>query len=308
MKRILLFVLSGSLLLGIIMLCCGCNQMPLLNPKGPIGESERFLIIVSFALMLIVVIPVIIMSLWFPWKYRAGNIKANHDPQWNSSRIVEVLVWSVPTIIVLTIAILVWIYTHKLDPYKPIDARVKPVNIEAISLDWKWLFIYPEEHIAVINQICFPVNVPLSFRITSATVMTSLFIPQLGSQIYAMAGMQTRLNLLASEPGVFDGQNQQFSGAGYSDMQFKAIATSRQEFDAWVIKARLSQDTLSMNRFHQIEKPTIADAVSFFGAIEPCLFNSIIQSYAPEMKMESCCNTESGDTMMHMQHNGHGEK
>jgi cytochrome o ubiquinol oxidase subunit 2 len=293
MKRLLRFVLPGLLPAFIVALMGGCNHVLLLDPKGPIGADERFLILTSFALMLLVVVPVIIMTIWFPLKYRERNSSARYDPRWSASRKIEVIVWLAPTAIVLAIAVLAWKYSHKLDPYKPINVGVKPVNIEAVSLDWKWLFIYPDENIAVVNQLTFPAQVPLSFRITSASVMTSLFIPQLGSQIYGMAGMQTRLHLLASQEGVYDGQNQQFSGAGYSDMQFKAIATTRQKFEDWIRKARLSHDTLNRTRYRQLETPSIRDSVSFFSAVEPGLFDSIIRTFDPSMrKMNTCGHLE----------------
>ncbi len=174
----------------------------------------------------------------FPRKYRASNTKATYTPKWSHSAKIDLVIWLVPVAIVTALGILAWNATHRLDPYKPIDSGVKPVSIEAVSLDWKWLFIYPDHNIAIVNQLVFPAKVPLSFRITSDTVMTSFFIPQLGSQIYAMAGMQTRLHLMADEPGIYAGQNQQFSGRGYADMHFKAIAVSREQFEAWVQKAR----------------------------------------------------------------------
>ena len=163
-------------------------------------------------------------------------------PKWSYSAKIDFFMWAVPIAIVTVLAILAWTRTHSLDPYKPIPSADKPINIEAVSLDWKWLFIYPDQNIATVNQITFPVNVPVSFKLTSDTVMTSFFIPQLGSQIYAMAGMQTRLHLLADKPGTYAGHNQQFSGRGYADMHFKANAVSREEFQAWVQKIRQSPE------------------------------------------------------------------
>jgi cytochrome o ubiquinol oxidase subunit 2 len=174
----------------------GCSQVLLFDPKGPIGAAERYVIIAAFALMLIVVIPVAVMTLWFPWKYRASNPKATYAPNWSRSGWIEAVVWIVPAIIVTLLGVLVWTHTFRLDPYKPLDADAAPIHIQAVSLDWKWLFIYPDQDMAVVDQMVFPTNVPLDFRITSDTVMTSFFIPQLGSQIYAMAGMQTRLHLI----------------------------------------------------------------------------------------------------------------
>jgi cytochrome o ubiquinol oxidase subunit 2 len=281
---------SDWVFIGLLWLCTafflgGCSDILLFNPKGPIGDAERFVIIASIALMLIVVIPVFIMVFLFPRKYRAANIKATYMPKWSHSAKIEWVIWLVPAIIITVLGILIWNTTHRLDPYKPIDTGVKPISIEAVSLDWKWLFIYPDQNIATVNQLVFPANVPLSFRITSGTVMTSFFIPQLGSQIYAMAGMQTRLHLLADEPGIYTGQNQQFSGRGYADMNFKAISVSPKEYEEWVQKVKQSPDTLDLARYGKLEKPSTGYPVSLFSSVEPDLFDHIIRKFAKTMNM-----------------------
>ena len=190
--------------------------------------------------------------------------------------------WAVPLAIVTVLAILAWTRTHALDPYKPIPSAEKPINIEAVSLDWKWLFIYPDQNIATVNQITFPVKVPVSFKLTSDTVMTSFFIPQLGSQIYAMGGMQTRLHLLADQPGTYAGQNNQISGRGYADMHFKAQAVSREEFQAWVQKVRQSPEKLDLDRYEQLAKPSLGYyPVTYFSAVQPDLFLYILRKYDP---------------------------
>ncbi len=257
--------------------------MLLFNPKGPIGDAERFVIIVAIALMLIVVIPVVFMVFLFPRKYRATNTKATYMPNWSRSVKIELVIWLVPAIIIIVLSILIWNTTHRLDPYKPIDTGVKPISIEAVSLDWKWLFIYPDQNIATVNQLVFPAKVPLSFRITSATVMTSFFIPQLGSQIYAMAGMQTRLHLMADEAGTYLGQNQQFSGRGYADMNFKAIAVSREGFETWVQKVKQSPDKLDMTRYEKLEEPSANFPVTLFSSVKPKLFDRIIRKFTKTM-------------------------
>lgn len=266
--------LIATVLLG------GCSDMVLFYPKGPVGDSERFVIITAFFLMLIVVIPVIVLALWFAWRYRVGSTKDHeYAPKWSYSGKIELTIWLVPAVIVVALGTLIWNSTYRLDPYNPIDPAAKPVIIEVVSLDWKWLFIYPEENIAVVNQLVFPANVPLNFRVTSDTVMTSFFIPQLGSQIYAMAGMQTRLHLLADEPGTFLGQNQQFSGSGFAHMSFKAIAVAPEEFAAWLTKLRESPEKLDMIRYEAIAKPTPGYPVTFFSSVEPGLFDYIIGKY-----------------------------
>lgn len=256
--------------------------MVLFHPKGPVGESERLLIIVAFILMLIVVIPVIVMALWFPLKYRASNTKATYDPKWYHSRRIEVIVWVIPLAIVLVLSVLTWRETHRLDPYRPLNPGTKQLRIQAISLDWKWLFIYPDQGIAVVNELVFPAKVPLRFELTSDTVMTSFFIPQLGSQIYAMAGMRTQLHLLADIEGTFIGQNQQYSGEGFSFMSFKAIATSPEGFEAWVAKVRQSPHKLDMARLDALRKPSMKDPVTFFSSVEPGLFVHLMRLYDPK--------------------------
>ncbi len=259
--------------------------MLLFDPKGPVGESERFVIIAAAVLMAIVVIPVFIMAFWFPRKYRASNTAATYMPKWSRSPKIELLMWGVPLAIVTLLAILAWTRTHALDPYKPIPAAAKPLTIEAVCLDWKWLFIYPEENIAAVNEMAFPVKVPLSFRITSDTVMGSFFIPQLGSQIYAMAGMNTRLHLLADEPGVYIGQNQQLTGRGFADMHFKAHAVSPAEFQAWLQQVRQAQELLDLGRYEKLAEPSAGYyPVTYFSAVQTDLFAYIMRKYVPDWR------------------------
>jgi cytochrome o ubiquinol oxidase subunit 2 len=270
-----ILTMSAVALLG------GCSDMVLFDPKGPIGDTERFVITASFILMLIVVIPVIVMALWFTWRYRESST-GDHDyaPKWSYSGKIELAIWVIPLIIVTALGTLIWTSTYRLDPHNPIDSTAEPVNIEVVSLDWKWLFIYPDEDIAIVNQLVFPVGVPLNFRITSDTVMTSFFIPQLGSQIYAMAGMQTRLHLLADEPGTYFGQNQQFSGSGYAHMNFKAIAVPAEEFAARLATLRQSPEKLDRMRYEKLLKPTSGYPVTPFSSVTPGLFDYIIGKYS----------------------------
>jgi cytochrome o ubiquinol oxidase subunit 2 len=272
---IMLLSLFASAFLG------GCGTIALLEPKGPIGEGNRLVILVALALMLMVVIPVFIMHFLFARRYRASNTKAIYAPKWDYSGKIDLAIWLGPVMIVTGLAILSWSLTHRLDPYKPIGSG-DPVRIEVVALDWKYLFIYPDQGIASMNQLVFPARVPLSFRLTSDTVMTSFFIPQLGSQIYAMAGMQTRLHLRADEPGTFDGHNQQFSGSGYSDMHFKATAMSLEEFEAWVQKTRQSPNKLDLSRFEEVAKPTMGYPVTYFSSVMPGLFEHIMRKYNPD--------------------------
>ena len=187
--------------------------------------------------------------------------------------------WAVPAAIFVALATLVWNNTHKLDPYRPLDSSVTPLQVEVVAQDWKWLFIYPEQQIAVVNELVFPSGTPLSLRITSDTVMNSFFIPALGSQIYAMAGMQTRLHLLADEPGRFRGRNMQYSGDGFADQYFEAVATSQEDFDAWVTKVRQAPESLDADVYAALAKPSIKHPVTYYSAVESNLFDGIIAKY-----------------------------
>ncbi len=272
-------LLAGSLLFVVVPFLGGCSNLVLFHPKGPVGHSERFVIIAAFALMMIVVLPVIFMALWFPWKYRASNTKAKYMPKWNRSIAIDLVVWLVPVAIIMALALLTWSRMFTLDPYHPIESSAKPVTIEAVSLDWKWLFIYPDRNIAAVNQIVFPAGVPLNFRITSDSVLTSFFIPQLGSQIYAMPGRQSQLHLLAAEAGTFEGHNQQFSGKGYSDMHFAAIAVSAEAFEAWVRKVSESPGKLDSSEYGKLKTPSLDYPVTYFSSVDQGLFEGIINSY-----------------------------
>ena len=283
MKRKKFFVLVGLTSLCAATLLGGCSSILLFDPKGPIGESERFVIIAAFVLMMIVVVPVFFMAFWFAKKYKASNTESDYMPKWNYSAKIDFCMWGGPIVIVIFLAILAWTATHSLDPWKPIHSADDPINIEAVSLNWKWLFIYPDHNIATVNQITFPVNVPVSFKLTSDTVMTSFFIPQLGSQIYAMAGNQSRLHLLASEPGAYAGHNQQFSGSGYANMHFQAHAVSREEFQSWVQKVRRSPEKLDLERYKKLVKPSPGyHPVTYFSSVKPDLFEYILRKYNPD--------------------------
>ncbi|WP_348995792.1 ubiquinol oxidase subunit II [Achromobacter sp. HNDS-1] len=282
MKHPLLATLTRIFGVGAVMLLGGCN-MEILSPKGDIGAQEKTLLFTATGLMLLVVIPVIIMILTFAWKYRASNTKADYQPKWAHSTAIEVVVWTVPCIIVAILAVITWRSTHALDPYKPLVSEHKPVTIEVVSLDWKWLFIYPEYDIATVNEIAFPVDVPVNFRITSASVMNSFFIPQLGSQIYSMASMETKLHLNAREPGTYAGISANYSGAGFSGMRFKAIATSQEGFDNWVKEAKASGTALTPAVYQELTKRSEHNPVAKYASVPPSMFDYILGSTMSKM-------------------------
>lgn len=269
--------LRPALLSVFAALLTGCDAA-ILNPKGQIGHDEKTLLITATVLMLLVVIPVIVMTLVFAWKYRASNTKARYEPDWAHSTAIEVVMWSIPCMIILVLAVLTWRSSHALDPYRPLDSDKKPVVIEAVSLDWKWLFIYPDYDIATVNEIVFPVDAPVQFRITSASVMNSFFIPQLGSQIYSMAGMETKLHLIAREAGTYDGLSANYSGAGFSGMRFKAIATTDQGFEDWIAKIRATDNPLTPQAYADLAKPSERTPVTLYSTTPTGMFDFIMHN------------------------------
>lgn len=259
----------------------GCDHLELLNPKGAIGEQEKNLILIATGLMLLVVIPVMILTVVFAWRYRASNTKAAYAPQWAHSTKIEVVVWSIPCVIVATLAVLIWQTTHAIDPFRPLESNVQPVNVEVVALDWKWLFIYPDYGIATVNHLTVPVGTPINFRLTSASMMNSFFIPQLGSQIYAMAGMQTKLHLIADEPGIYPGRSSAFSGPGFSDMRFDTVAVPQEQFEDWVMRARSGNapSVLDQATYRSLEQPSIKAPPKIYGSVSPGLFDSIVDRF-----------------------------
>ena len=250
----------------------------------------------------------------------APNKNATYSPNWSHSNKIEFVVWTIPCIIILILGTLTWTSTQALDPRNPLPSENKPLVIEAISLDWKWLFIYPEQGIATVNEIAFPANVPVQFKVTSGSVMNSFFIPQLGSQIYAMAGMQNQVHLIANEEGVYKGMSANYSGKGFSGMKFTATATSADKFDEWVMKVKQSAKGLQMADYEQLAKPTENNAVEYFSSVKSDLYQEIINKYmdpamvhhadqsqpmTQDMQKEMNNDMEQG---MHMpSHSGSGE-
>ena len=258
----------------------GCAWTPaVLDPKGPVGLAERDLLFAATGLMLIVVIPVFVMAFWFAWHFRASNVNARYAPHWNYSGPIDAVVWLVPALIVVAIGYLVWNSTHRLDPYRPIAATTPPLQVDVVAEDWRWLFLYPEQNIAVVNELVFPSGRPLSLRLTSDTVMNSFYIPGLGGQIFAMAGMQTRLHLLADGPATFVGRNMQYSGRGFPDQSFAVHAVGDADFRSWIAQAKQAPGRLDAAGYAVLAKPTAKSPVIVYSAYEPGLFERIIDRY-----------------------------
>jgi cytochrome o ubiquinol oxidase subunit II len=249
-------------------------QTGVLDPQGPVGAAERTILLNATAIMLAVVVPVIVLTLVFAWWFRAGNSKARHLPEWSYSGPIEVVVWSIPTLVILFLGGVAWIGSHDLDPPRAIQSDAAPINIQVVSMDWKWLFIYPDMHVASVNRLVVPVGAPVTFRLTSASVMNSFFVPQLGSQIYTMAGMTTRLNLRADRAGVYPGLSAQYSGHGFSDMRFDVVALPKEGFEEWLKTTRSGGGMLDAQSYAQLARPSSAMTPATFGAVAPQLFES----------------------------------
>lgn len=257
----------------------GSHNMGIFNPKGIIAESEMKLIMTAIGLMLIVVIPVFIMLATFAWRYRAGNTKAKYTPDWHENKTLEIIWWGVPAIIIAILATITWTSSHALDPFKPLDSSVKPVTVQAVALDWKWLFIYPEQNIASVNLVEFPVGTPVNFQITADAPMNSFWIPQLAGQIYAMAGMDTKLHLMADEVGDYAGMSSNYSGFGFSGMKFTAHATTQEEFDQWVRTVRQSPVSLSAEEYALLAKKSRENPVAYYSSVADDLYGDIIMKF-----------------------------
>jgi cytochrome o ubiquinol oxidase subunit II len=288
-------VLAVAALLMAAPMLGGC-QIALLDPKGPIGADEKSIIILATCLMMIVVLPVIGMTIAFAWRYRASNTDAAYSPDWAHSNRIELVVWAVPCLIIAVLAAVTWISTHELDPYRPIATNAEPLDVEVVSLDWKWLFIYPEEKIASINELALPVGRPVRFRLTSDSVMNSFFIPRLGSQIYTMAGMETKLSLLASAPGRYQGISANYSGDGFSDMTFGVLAVNEGDFAHWVEKARASQQKLTPAAYRTLKQPSEKVPVAYYGDVAPTVYHDALNRCADGSSV--CTDHDMNDMKM----------
>src|SRR6266851_1925680 len=267
--RVLAILLLSAATLG------GCGG-GVLDPKGPIASAERLILLNSTGIMLAIVIPTMLATLAVAFWFRSSNTRATYLPEFNYSGRLEMLVWSIPIMTVLLVGGVAWVGSYDLDPPRPIASTVKPVRVQVVSLDWKWLFIYPNEGIASVNHLTVPVGTPISFELTSSGVMNSFFVPQLAGQIYTMAGMVTRLHLLADHTGTYRGMSANYSGAGCSDMYFSVDAVPAERFAQWVAETRGAEPVLDEHAYADLVKPTEAVTPSTYRAVAPDLFSSIL--------------------------------
>jgi cytochrome o ubiquinol oxidase subunit II len=262
----------------------GCSE-GVLDPKGPVAAAERLILLNSTGIMLAIVIPTILATLGTAYWFRASNTRARYMPDFAYSGRLELLVWSIPIMTVILVGGVTWIGSYDLDPPKPIASREKPVRVQVVALDWKWLFIYPDHGIATVNQLTIPVGTPISFELTSSGVMNSFFVPQLGGQIYTMAGMATRLNLLADHAGTYRGMSANYSGAGFSDMYFNVNSVPADKFAQWVAATRSAGPVLDAESYVALAKPSQAVTPFTYRAVAPNLFNGILSN--PRTAMQS---------------------
>jgi cytochrome o ubiquinol oxidase subunit 2 len=260
-------------------LLSGCSVLSrgFLAPAGPVAAAERHEFFVVAVIMLLVIGPVLLLTPLIAWHYRLANTKSAFRPQWGFSWTLEGLIWIPPTIIVIVLAVFLVQNTVRLDPYRPVAPSVTPLQVQAVSLDWKWLFIYPDQHIASVNQLILPVGRPVHFSLTSGTVMQSLLIPRLAGQIYAMAGMTTQLNLAISEPGTYWGENTQFNGDGFQDQKFQLLGVSPADFDRWVASVQKTPTPLDDKAYQTLSRQSVLPHPIAFGRVEPGIFAKIVR-------------------------------
>jgi cytochrome o ubiquinol oxidase subunit II len=268
----------GILLAPVVLAAC---QPGVLDPEGSIGDADKSILIGAVVIMLAIVIPTIAAILGFAWWYRASNSKARYLPEFVYSGQIELITWSIPLLTILLLGGVAWIGSHELDPAKPLPSKEPALNVQVVSLDWKWLFIYPDQHVASVNRLVIPTGVPVHFALTSGSVMTAFFVPQLGSMIYTMNGMRTQLNLIADSPGDFAGLASHYSGDGFSTMHFDVNALPADRFSAWVNTTHSGGPTLTDQSYEELAKQSLSVAPFTYRDVEPDLFQKIVTQVLP---------------------------
>lgn len=277
--KILLGVILGFAVIAVVGLFLSTVNVEVLNPKGEIAARQRDLMVFATVLSLLVLVPVYVLAISFAYKYRESNKKAKYTPDWGHNRTYETIWWGLPVLLILILSIVTWNTTHSLDPFKPLASDAKPLEVQVVALQWKWLFIYPEQNVATVNYLQIPVNRPINLTITSDAPMNSLWIPQLGGQIYAMSGMSTKLHLIADTPGTYNGSSANISGAGFAGMKFAVAAVSPEDFDMWALNAQQSQQFLSFARYDELAKPSENNQAETFAPVQDGLYDTIVMKY-----------------------------
>ncbi|RWB11337.1 ubiquinol oxidase subunit II [Mesorhizobium sp.] len=252
-----------------------------LDPQGPIGAGNRTILLNSLAVMLVIVIPTLVALLLFAWMFRASNRNARYDPEFTYSGRIELIVWSIPTLTILFLGGLIYYGSYHLDPRRPIASSQPPLDIQVVALDWKWLFLYPDQGVGTVNQLVIPAGVPVRFKLTSASVMNTFFVPQLGSMVYVMNGMQTEVNLQADREGDYLGLSAHFSGDGFSDMNFRVRAIPADAFASWASSLHSGGGVLNASAYRELARQSINVPPSSFGHVQPGLFDAIVRQTLP---------------------------
>lgn len=278
-EKIILVVIFCGWLVGLILILSQGAESSILAPKGQIAEKQKNLLVFASALSLIIILPVFALIFGIAWRYRESNKKAKYKPDWDHSRVLESIWWGVPIVLIAVLSVVTFKSSHELDPFKPIEAEAKPMTIQVVALDWKWLFIYPEQNIATVNYVKMPVGQPVNFQLTGNGAMNSFWIPSLGGQIYAMAGMSTQINLQADEAGNFRGSSANISGRGFADMDFTASAGQQPDFDKWVKAVKSSQKALGPEEYQKLAQPSIDHPPAYYSSVEPGLYRDVILSF-----------------------------
>jgi cytochrome o ubiquinol oxidase subunit 2 len=280
-----------TLILALALPLGGCSGV--LDPQGPVGASEKLILFDALAIMLVIVIPTIAATLAFAWWFRASNTRAVYRPDWAYSGTLELIVWAIPALVITFLGGIAWFGSEALDPFRPLSAKTKPLEIEVVSLDWKWLFIYPDEGVAAVNQLVIPVSQPVHFRLTSSGVMNSFFVPQLGSQIYTMASMTSQLSLQADQAGTYQGLSAQFSGQGFADMHFAVRAMAANDYGQWIAQAKAAGPTLDQPAYKALALPSSNVAPSTFRTVDPTLFDEIVAGHLIVSSIEATAGGQS---------------
>jgi cytochrome o ubiquinol oxidase subunit 2 len=264
---------AASLVLALALTSC---KPAVLDPQGAVGVAQMSIMIDSLGIMLAIVVPTILAILVFAWWFRASNARARYRPGFVYSGQLELVVWGIPLLTIMLLGGVAFVGSHQLDPARPLESKTPPLDVQVVSLDWKWLFIYPEQHIASVNQLVIPAGTPVHFSLTSASVMNTFFVPQLGSMIYTMNGMADQLNLIADHEGVFRGLSGHYSGDGFSDMHFEVRAVAPAAFAAWVAAAAAKGDPLDSAAYRSLAKQSVPKAPFTYRDVEPSLFQRIV--------------------------------
>ena len=294
--QVIISSLVALAIVGALVFVSWGRDMPVLNPKGTIADQEYTLILITVGLGVLVVVPVFIMLFTIAWRYRASNKKARYEPEFAGHRGFEALWWGIPCVIILALSLITVVATRALDPFKPLESQVKPVKIQVVAMEWKWLFIYPDEGVATLNYVNIPEKTPIDFQITADAPMNSFWIPALAGQIYAMAGMSTQLHVMADSVGTYNGSSANISGEGFADMHFKVNSLSRDDFTKWRNASIYSFNQLTSDSYTKLAAPTKNNPETTYALIDSGLYNEIINKYmSPEGSASSKDENDSSD-------------